>query len=88
LSTKRTIQIAAVSVAGVHLIGVLLTWWYVSATSGGDAPVVWVYWTIIDLPWSIVISEYMDAYQPLFVHGVIGAAWWYLLSIGIGKAIN
>jgi len=70
------------------LIGVLLTWWYVSATADREAPFVWIYWTVLDLPWSMAISEYMNAYYPLFVHGLIGTTWWYFLSVGIGKVIN
>lgn len=88
MSTKRTIRLVAVAVAAVHLIGVLLTCWYVAHSAEGQSPLAWTYWMVIDLPWSIIVSDAANAYVPIFVHGVVGTVWWYFLSLGIGKIIN
>ena len=84
--TKRNHVIAA-AVASAHLLGVLLTAWYVSGSSEGQAPLVWAYWMFIDLPWSLPLWQLMNG-SFIFIHGVVGTAWWYLLIVLIGKLIT
>jgi hypothetical protein len=43
----------ALTVALLHLLGVIATAWYVAQSTDGQAPMVWVYWAFIDLPWSL-----------------------------------
>jgi hypothetical protein len=82
---KRT-HVVAAAVAGVHLLGVLLTALYVSGSTAGQAPLVWVYWMFIDLPWSLPLWQLMSG-SFVLIHGVIGTAWWYLLVLLIGRLI-
>jgi hypothetical protein len=82
---KRVHAIAA-GVAAAHLLGVLLTEYYVSGSSDGQAPLVWVYWMFIDLPWSLPLWELMSG-KLILIHGVIGTVWWYLLTIFIERLI-
>jgi hypothetical protein len=49
----RGVQRVAAIVAGLHLAGVVATAFYVAQSSEGQAPLVWVYWAFIDLPWSL-----------------------------------
>jgi hypothetical protein len=44
---------AAAAIAGVHLLGVVATAWYVAQSTAGQAPLVWAYWAFIDFPWSL-----------------------------------
>jgi len=68
------------------LFGVLLTAWYVSGSSDGQAPLVWAYWMFIDLPWSLPLWQLMGG-RFVLIHGVICTAWWYLLVLLIGRLI-
>ena len=85
MAAKR-IYVVAAGVAAAHLLGVLLTAWYVSGSSEGQAPLVWIYWMFIDLPWSLPLWQLMTG-SFVLIHGVIGTAWWYLLVILIGRVI-
>jgi hypothetical protein len=40
--------------AAVHLLGFLTTALWVSASTDGQAPLIWVLWAFVDLPWSLV----------------------------------
>jgi hypothetical protein len=64
--TPSTWRSWALAVAVVHLLGVTATAWYVAQSTDGQAPMVWVYWAVIDFPWSL-------AYV-LFGHGYTGWA--------------
>src|SRR6202163_2352317 len=79
MTSKRTHMVAA-AVAGVHLLGVLLTALYVSKSPDGQAPLVWAYWLFIDLPWSLPLWQLMSG-SFVLIHGVIGTAWWYVLVL-------
>jgi hypothetical protein len=76
----------AAAVAGVHLLGVLLTALYVSKSPDGQAPLVWAYWLFIDLPWSFPLWQLMSG-SFVLIHGVIGTAWWYVLVLLVGRLI-
>jgi hypothetical protein len=76
----------AAAVAGVHLLGVLLTALYVSKSPDGQAPLVWAYWLFIDLPWSLPLWQLMSG-SFVLIHGIIGTAWWYVLVLLVGRLI-
>jgi len=40
--------------AALHLAGVLITAFSISASSDGQAPLLWALWAIIDFPWSLL----------------------------------
>ena len=86
MTVKRT-HVVASAVAGVHLLGVLLTALYVSQSTDGQAPLVWTYWMFIDLPWSLPLWQLMSG-SFVLIHGVIGTVWWYLLVLLIGRLIT
>ena len=86
MSSKNVHAIAA-AVASVHLLGVLLTAWYVSGSSEGQAPLVWVYWMFLDLPWSMPLWQLMSG-SFVLIHGVIGTLWWYILVLLIGRLVT
>jgi hypothetical protein len=73
-------------VATVHLLGVLLTQYYVSTSSDGQASLVWAYWMFIDLPWSMPLWEQVGG-KLVLIHGVVGTIWWYLIALFIGKLV-
>lgn len=83
----KRIHFVAAAFAAVHLSGVLLTAYYVSNSSAAQAPLVWVYWMFVDLPWSLLIWTLASGSLAL-LHGVIGTAWWYILVILVGKLIG
>ena len=85
MATQR-LHVIAVIVAGVHLLGASLTAWYVSGSSEAQAPLVWIYWMFIDLPWSLPLWELMNS-SFFVIHGVIGTVWWYFLVVLIGKLV-
>jgi hypothetical protein len=39
-----------------------------------------------DLPWSLPLWQLMSG-SYLFIHGVVGTAWWYVLVVLIGRLI-
>jgi hypothetical protein len=39
--------------ASAHLLGVLLTIWYVSGSTDGQASLVWAVWAVVDFPLSL-----------------------------------
>jgi hypothetical protein len=76
-------------VALVHLLGTLLTSWYVSVASetDGQAVLVWAIWAIIDLPVSALAYQ-LSGFSPLVVHGVIGSTWWYFLALVVRRLLK
>jgi hypothetical protein len=84
--SKRT-HVVAAAVAAVHLLGVLLTASYVSGSSEGQAPLVWICWLFIDLPWSLPLWQ-LTSGSFVLLHGVIGTAWWYILVLFIGWLVT
>lgn len=76
--------VAAWVVAGLHLVGVLGTTWYVGSSAAGQAPMVWVLWTLIDLPVSLAF-DLIEAPLAL-LHGSLGTAWWFALVAILIKA--
>ena len=83
MASKRIHSIALV-VAGVHLLGVLLTAWCVSASTEGQAPLVWVYWMMLDLPWSLLLVQLIGS-NFIVIHGIVGTMWWYFLAILVAR---
>jgi len=73
-------HLIATILAGLHLLGVLLTTFYVSNSADGQAPLVWAYWMFLDMPWSLPLWQLMDG-RFFLIHGVIGTAWWYALAL-------
>lgn len=83
-------------VALVHLLLFFLTVLYVSQSHDGQAPLVWGIWAVIDFPVSLFYFVGGNAYSallhsvsgpiawllylPHWIHGVLGALWWYLLA--------
>jgi len=68
----------------IHFALFLITLLYISSSSDGQAPLVWVFFAIGDLPVSLIYmlgsTRLSDAiYMPYLIHGVLGPAWWYLL---------
>jgi hypothetical protein len=84
----KRIHFVAATVAVLHLLGVLLTAYFVSHSSAAQAPLAWVYWMFIDLPWSWLYWTMTTSGSLGVFHGVIGTAWWYILLILIGKLIT
>jgi len=79
-------QLIASIVASAHLIGVGLTALYVSSSTAGQAPLVWVYWAFVDFPISLLYPALND--NVILVHGVLGTGWWYGLTILLIKALS
>ena len=69
-------------VAGVHLVGVLLTAVYVASASqtSGQAVLVWALWAVVDIPVSL-LAYTLSGMAPVTVHAVFGTLWWYLLAM-------
>lgn len=83
MKLERNHLIAAI-LAGLHLLGVLLTALYVSGSADGQAPLVWAYWMFVDMPWSLPLWQLMEG-RFILIHGVIGTAWWYAVVLGVGR---
>ena len=82
--TKRHIYVAGIVVAVLHLLGFCLTYWYVSTNASGQAPVIFIVWAFIDLPWSLPLYELLN-WNLWLIHGLIGTAWWFVLTILITR---
>jgi hypothetical protein len=81
---KQARQFATI-VAGMHLLGVGATEWYVSTSPVGQAPMVWLYWAFADFPVSLLYALLDDSF--LIVHGVLGTIWWYFLTAVIVRCL-
>jgi hypothetical protein len=79
----------AIVVAIFHLLGVILTAWYVSTAeqTSGQAVLVWALWGIVDLPVSFLGYFLLDG-QFFLVHGVIGTLWWFFLITVITRIVQ
>jgi hypothetical protein len=82
--SKKLFGIGA-AFAIVHLLGVCLTAWNGSTALAEQAPWLWVFWIVIDLPWSFLLYQLTD-WSPVIVHGLI-SIWWFFLPILIGKMV-
>ena len=69
-------------VAGVHLVGVMLTAVYVAFASqtSGQAVLVWALWAVVDMPVSL-LAYTLSGMEPVEIHAVFGSLWWYLLAM-------
>lgn len=76
-------------VATVHLLGVLLTVWYVSiaSDSSGQAGMVWAFWIVADLPISFLAYELTNS-GIILVHVVLGTIWWYFLAMVLTRLLK
>jgi hypothetical protein len=85
---EGTYKIAGI-VAAVHLVGVVLTAWYVSVASqtSGQAVLVWVYWGFIDFPISFLAYSLLNG-QFFLAHALIGTLWWFFLVAVIVRIIQ
>jgi hypothetical protein len=81
----RIATIAAI----VHLVCVVLTGWYVSvlAQRSGQADLLWVYWTFIDFPVSLLGYSLTDN-RIFLTHALIGTLWWFFLVAVIVRIIQ
>jgi hypothetical protein len=88
LPFKGTHRIASV-VAVLHLLGVLLTAWFVSieSRSSGQAELVWVIWAILDLPVSFLAYLLTD-FGIASIHAVLGSIWWYFLAMVVTRVMQ
>jgi|HubBroStandDraft_1064217.scaffolds.fasta_scaffold1126486_1 hypothetical protein len=79
----------ATIVAAIHLVGVVLTAWYVSVAeqTSGQAVLVWALWLIIDLPVSF-LGYWLFEGQFFFVHAVVGTLWWFFLITVITRILQ
>jgi hypothetical protein len=79
----------ATIVAALHLLGVALTAWYVSTAeqSSGQAVMVWAFWSIIDLPVSLLGYFLFDG-QYFLVHAVVGTLWWFFVITVITRIVQ
>jgi hypothetical protein len=70
----------AAAAAGVHIVLVVLTAWYVSVASqtSGQAVLVWIYWGAIDFPISF-LSYFLLNGHFFLAHALIGTLWWFFL---------
>ena len=83
----------ALVVAGIHLIFFLLFVAFLHLTKqDSQSRLLWLIWVPLDFPISLIVVkglQYIHGdgllfsllrfYLPYFVHGVIGAVWWYSL---------
>ena len=81
-------RVAAI-VAALHVVGAVLTAWYVSVAShtDGQAVLVWVYWMVIDFPVSFLSYQLLDV-QPVIVHAIFGSFWWFVLAAVLTRLIR
>ena len=79
----------AATVAALHLVGALLTAWYVSvaSASSGQAGLVWVFWMLVDLPISFLAYTLSDV-GFLFTHALLGSLWWYFLVMVVTSFVK
>ena len=84
MSSKKIYWFAA-GAASMHLLGVGVTEWYVSTSSAGQAPMVWVYWAFADFPLSLLYAFLDDSF--LIVHGLLGTIWWYFLTVVLARCL-
>jgi hypothetical protein len=87
-TSMRSFRIAAI-VALLHLVGVLLTAWYVSVQeqSSGQAVLVWVYWTFIDFPISFLGYFLLDD-NTFLTHALLGTIWWFVAIAGVARLLE
>jgi len=87
---------AGLIAGAVHLAAVILTELYVVSSTDGQAILVWVRFTLVDLPISFLYLADVplgwlhqaapDLFWPAWIHGVAGTAWWALV-VGLASAI-
>lgn len=82
----KRMHMFATAVALLHLLGVILTASYISGSSESQAPLVWVYWFFIDVPWSLLFWNIASGSLAVF-HGVVGTLWWYVLAMLVWRLI-
>ncbi len=91
-----TRKMVGLLLALTHLILFFLFLSYLDELSGrdGQGPLLWVYWLVIDFPISLLVVllfavNVTSHYVMYFVHGILGAIWWFyvptLLFKGFGK---
>jgi len=84
MSTQRKIGLL---LAVIHLI---LFFWFISYLTGlsardGQSQLLWIYWLALDFPVSLFVFflsfalESTSHYVMYFVHGVLGAVWWFFV---------
>lgn len=75
--------------AAVHLVCVVLTAWYVSVLEqhSGQAVLLWVYWTFIDFPVSL-LGYFLTDNRFFLTHALIGTLWWFFLIAVIARIIQ
>ena len=81
----RSPHLIATLVATAHVLGFLTTWYYVATSPEGQAPMIWLLWTFIDLPFSLLYEPTQESI--LVIHGIFGPIWWYLIAYFVGKYV-
>lgn len=83
--TNRLLHIVASAIALIHLTGVGITAVYVANSSDGQAPMAWVLWLFVDLPWSLLFFMWEASFLVTF--GLLGTLWWYGVAFALGKLV-
>ena len=88
LPFRQTYRVAAI-VAGTHLVGALLTAWYVSVAeqTSGQAVMVWAIWALIDIPVSLIGYELLDGHVAM-LHIVVGSLWWFFVAAALTRLVQ
>ena len=90
-----------VGFAAVHLVAFVLFALYLYLATEGQARLLWTLWLPLDFPVSLVVIKGFDLFSPdsqigsfvrmwlpYFVHGVLGAIWWFFIPVVIGSIFN
>lgn len=90
-----------VGFASAHLVAFILFTLYLHLSTEGQARLLWTLWLPLDFPVSLFVIKGFDLispdsqlgsfvrmWLPYFVHGVLGAIWWYFIPVLIGSALN
>ena len=88
LPFRQAYRVASI-VAGTHLVGAVLTAWYVSVAEqhSGQAVMVWAFWALIDIPISLVGYELLDGHVAM-LHIFVGSLWWFFLAAVLTRLVQ
>ena len=88
LPFRQAYRVASI-VAGTHVVGAVLTAWYVSVAEqhSGQAVMVWAFWALIDIPVSLIGYELLDGHVAM-LHIFVGSLWWFFLAAVLTRLIQ
>lgn len=85
-------------VVWVHIVLFLLMCLVINTSDDGQAPMAWIVFGCIDFPISLLYFYDWPSfkqpiwatifYPPYFIHGFLGAIWWYLVGIFVVRFTN